>query len=70
MQHSLYVSTVQIYRANIYPLQAVVTSELHTSGFFFSQVAYNKAVQLVLGAAQEYFDSAASLTDASMDLAR
>ena len=34
------------------------------------KVPYDGAVELVLMAAQEYFDSSANLTDSSMDLAR
>ena len=34
------------------------------------KVAYARAVELVLRAAREYFDSSASLADANMDLAR
>ncbi|KAK2171518.1 hypothetical protein NP493_1055g01018 [Ridgeia piscesae] len=34
------------------------------------KVPYERAVELVLMAAQEYFDSSANLTDSSMDLAR
>ena len=34
------------------------------------KVSYARAVELVLRAAREYFDSSASLADANMDLAR
>ena len=34
------------------------------------RVPYDEAVQLVLMASEEYFDSSANLTDSSMDLAR
>ncbi|ELT90143.1 hypothetical protein CAPTEDRAFT_162693 [Capitella teleta] len=38
--------------------------------FYSSKVSYERSVELILSSAREYFDSAASLTDASMDLAR
>ena len=40
------------------------------NGLVTERVQYEIAVQLVLQAAREYFDSSTNLTDSSMDLAR
>ena len=46
------------------------TNKLHRPPTDGAAVDYEKAIELVLCAAHEYFDSAANLTDSSMELAR
>ena len=46
------------------------TSTVSPEGTTVQRVPYDEAVQLVLMASEEYFDSSANLTDSSMDLAR